>query len=168
MAVIGSFHAPKLPSWTCYLDGNAFPSNNISSNVNLNNVEICSSNGFAPKDTPRNLAVVASGTVDTPFLFDHIQYEPDASVILDNATVVVDAFDDQIEYSSGWSSAGEIGMETSVQGSFLNFDFVGAFHFELQIFLLTVLIPIPCRYPNNMGNNSRFKFKHHFKCLSPV
>ena len=166
MAVIGSFHPPELPSWTCYLDGNAFPSNNISLSVNLNNVEICSSNGFALKDTPRNLAVVASGTVDSPFMFDHIQYEPDASVILDNATVVVDAFDDQIEYSSGWSSAGEIGMETSVQGSFLNFDFVGAFHLELQLFPLTVLML--CRYPNNMGNNSRFKFEHHFRCLGPV
>ena len=127
MAVIGSFHASKLPSWTCYLDGTAFPSNNISLNVNLNNVEICSSSGFAPKDTPKHLAVVALGTVDSPFMFDHIQYEPDARAILDNATVVVDAFDDHIKYSSGWSSAGEIGMETSVQGSFLNFDFVGAF-----------------------------------------
>ena len=65
---------------------------------------------------------------------------------------MVDAFDDQIEYSSGWSSAGEIGMQTSVQGSFLNFDFVGAFHLELQIFPLTVLIL--CRYPNNMGNGN--------------
>ena len=82
MAVIDSFHAPKLSSWTCYLDGNAFPSNNISLNVNLNNIEISLLNGFALKDTPRNLVVVASGTVNTPFLFDHIQYEPDASVIL--------------------------------------------------------------------------------------
>ena len=60
-------------------------------------------------------------------MLDHIQYEPDASVILDNVTIVVDAFDDNIEYSCGWSSAGEIGMETSVQGSYLKFDFVGAF-----------------------------------------
>ncbi|KIM37680.1 hypothetical protein M413DRAFT_13139 [Hebeloma cylindrosporum] len=142
----GSFHASKLPSWTCYLDGNAFPSNNISLSVDLNNVEICSSKNLALEDTPRHLAVVASGTVDTPFMFDHIQYEPDASIILDNATVVVDAFDVHIEYSSGWSSASDIGMETSVQGSFLNFDFV---------------VSILYRYPNNMGNNSRFKFEHH-------
>jgi len=127
VAVIGSFLTFTLPSWTCYLDGNAFPSNNISLNVHLNNVEICSSNGFVLKDTPRYLTVVASGTIDNPFLFDHIKYEPDASVILDNKTVVVDAFDDHIGYSSGWSSAGGIGMETSVLGSSLNFDFVGAF-----------------------------------------
>jgi hypothetical protein len=166
VAVIGSFLAPTVPpSWTCYLDGNAFPSKNISLNVNLNNVEICSSSGLAPKDTPRYLTVVASGTVDSPFMFDHIQYEPDASAILDNATVVVDAFDGQIEYSSGWSSAGEIGMETSVQGSYLIFDFVGAFRLELQIFPLTVLIL--CRCPNIMGN-SRLEFEHHCKCLGPV
>ena len=35
---------------------------------------------------------------------------------------MVDAFDGQIEYSSGWSSAGEIAMETSVLGSYLHLD----------------------------------------------
>ena len=135
VGVIGSFVYPDgpvtpastLPSWTCYLDGNSFPSNNISQILNLNNVEICSLSGISPGATYSNLTVVASGTVDLPFLFDHIEYEPDASVILDNATIVVDAFDGDIEYSSGWTTPGEFGGETSVQGSSLNFDFVGAF-----------------------------------------
>jgi len=93
----------------------------------LNNVEICSWHGIAPKATPRNLTVVASGMTDNLFLFDHIQYAPDASTILDNATVVVDAFDDQIGYYSGWSPYGDFGLWTSVQGALLTLDFVGSF-----------------------------------------
>jgi len=75
--------------------------------------------------TPSNLTVEASGTSDNPFLFDRIQYAPDASVVLDNATVVVDAFDDQIQYSPGWSTDGSISKQTSETTSFLNFEFVG-------------------------------------------
>jgi hypothetical protein len=82
--------------------------------------------GIVPKATPSNLTVQVSGTTNNPFLLDRIQYEPDDSVILDNATVVVDAFDDQVSYA-GWSTLGGIGMETSMQGSSLTFDFVGAF-----------------------------------------
>jgi hypothetical protein len=103
VSVIGSLLASTLPSWTCFIDGTALISSNISQVdpiYGLNNVEICSWHGIAPKTTPRNLTVVASGTTDNLFLFDHIQYAPDASTILDNATVVVDAFDDQIGYYS--------------------------------------------------------------------
>jgi hypothetical protein len=58
---------------------------------------------------------------------------------MDNATVVVDAFDTQIELQQvGWSTLGSIGVETSVQGSYLNFNFVGAFRLQLQIFPLTI------------------------------
>ena len=126
VSVMGSFLASTLPSVTCYLDGNVFPLNNISL-LHLNSVPFCSLEGIVPKATPSNLTVVASGTTDNPFLFDRIQYEPDASVILDNATVVVDAFDNQIQYGSGWNKLGIIGMETSVQGASITFDFIGAF-----------------------------------------
>ena len=139
VGVIGSFKfqgsdltpASPLPSWTCYLDGNIFPSNNVSQLLNLNNVDICSLSGIvnATNATPSNLTVVVagSGTTASPFLLDYIQYEPDATVILDNATIVVDAFDGLIEYSSGWTTPGNFGRETSVQDSSLKFDFVGAF-----------------------------------------
>ena len=136
MGVIGSFMYPDrpvslasvLPSWTCYLDGNAFLSTNISQLLNLNNVEICSLSGFIRDNISSiNLTVLAAGTVENPFLFDHLEYKPDATVITDNATVLVDAFDGDIEYSSGWTPSGDFGWETSVQGSTLNFDFVGVF-----------------------------------------
>jgi len=82
-------------------------------------------NNIASKTTPTNLTVVASGTTDNSFLFDHIRYTPDASVLLDNATVVVDAYDDQIHYSSQWQPYADIGMETTGKAS-LTFDFIGA------------------------------------------
>ena len=132
VSVIGSVTPNSLmPSWFCYLDGNLFPPNDTSKflGINLNNVQICSLSGIvrAPSATSSNLTVVASGTTDSPFLFDYIQYEPDATVILDNLTISVDAFDGDIGYSSGWTRLDPFGFVTSVQNSSLNFDFVGAF-----------------------------------------
>ena len=127
---MGSLQADKQPSWTCYLDGNIFPSNNISSGFDINTVEMCSQEGIVrvPQASLSTLTVAASGTADNPFLFDRIQYEPDATVILDNATVVVDAFYDKIQYGPGWNQVEAfIGLETSVPGSSMTFDFVGAF-----------------------------------------
>ena len=75
------------------------------------------------KTTPSNLAVVASGTTDNPFLFDFIYYAPHAGTILDNVTVVVEASDSQIQYNSG-SNISEGQPETSVQGASMTFDFL--------------------------------------------
>ncbi|KIM42020.1 hypothetical protein M413DRAFT_410625 [Hebeloma cylindrosporum] len=126
VSVIGSFMSPTLPSWACFVDGFALISNNIS-DIDLlnNNVEICSLQNIVIKPTPSNLTVVATGTADVPFLFDHIQYAPDGSTSLDNATVIVDAFDNQIQYDSGWNKLESIGMETLAQNASLTFDFVG-------------------------------------------
>jgi hypothetical protein len=125
--VIGSFMSSTLPSWSCFIDGFALISNNISqANLLNNNVEVCSLQNIVMKTTPSILTVVASGTTDGPFVFDHIEYAPYSSTILDNATVVVDAFDPQIQYDSGWNKVGTIAMETSVQGATMTFDFVGA------------------------------------------
>ena len=41
--------------------------------------------------------------------------------------MVVDAFDDQIHYDSGWNRLESVGMQTSTQGASMTFDFVGAF-----------------------------------------
>ena len=106
--------------------------NDTSKVSGLSNVEICSLTGIvrAPNVASSNLTVViTSDTTDNPFLFDHIQYEPDATVILDNVTILVDAGDAKILYSSGWTEASEsgIGFQTSIPNSFLTFDFVGAF-----------------------------------------
>ena len=125
--VIGSFLDSNMPSWTCFVDGFSLISNNISqADLSNNNVEICSLQNIATKTTPSNLTVVAEGVFLASFVFDLIKYVPVSSAILDNAAVVVEAFDTQIQYSSGWNKVGTIGMETSVQGASLTFDFVGA------------------------------------------
>lgn len=122
--VLGSFLNSTLPSWTCSIDGNALISVNLSQTpLPINSVEICSLANITTM--PSNLSVVASNTADGLFLFDSIFYEPDASTILDNATILVEAFDSQIQYDSGWKR-GNTGMETSVQGASMTFDFVGA------------------------------------------
>jgi hypothetical protein len=124
--VIGSFLDSNMPSWTCFIDGFSLISNNISqADLPNNNVEICSLQNIAMKTTFSNLTVVASSAFHQ-FLFDHIKYVPVSSAILDNATVIVEAFDTQIQYSSGWNKVGTIGMETSVQDASMTFDFVGA------------------------------------------
>jgi len=117
-----------LPSWICFIDGFALISNNISqANLVNNNVEVCSLQNIVMKPTPSNLTVVAEGTAGAPFLFDHIEYAPDASTILDNATVVVETFDPQIQYDSGWIKVGSTSiMQTATEGSAMTFDFVGA------------------------------------------
>ena len=65
-----------------------------------------------------------------PFLLDYIQYAPVASTVLDNATVLVDAFDTEIQYlndSGEWITSGDQ-VKTSVRSlrasniSFNNFD----------------------------------------------
>ena len=72
-----------------------------------------------------------SGTTDNPFLFDFISYVPDASTILDNATVWVDASDSQ--YDSRWNMS-DHQADTSVQGASMTFGFVGAFpHCQRQV-----------------------------------
>jgi hypothetical protein len=94
----------------------------------LNNVELCALKNIVPKATPRNLTVVASGTTHNPFLFNRVEYAPDASVILDNATIVVNPFDGDIVSSTiGWTTLESGIVETSMPGAFLIFNFVGAF-----------------------------------------
>ena len=130
MSVIGSFLSSTLPSWTCFLDGNELISNTISQ-VDPNNVEICSSKNIVAKKTPSDLTVVAN----SPFLLDRIQYAPDSKTTLDDATLVVDAFDSKIKYDSEWNTFGTTGMQTSVQGASMTFDFVGALPRSFKYFL---------------------------------
>ena len=70
--------------------------------------------------------MVANDLFLADFVFDYIKYVPISGAILDDATVMVEAFDTQIQYSFGWNKVGTIGMETSVQGASMTFDFVGA------------------------------------------
>ena len=103
MLVIGSVVGPGTVPCTMLIDGETFTSYNTSFSSANNNILLCSLDGneIETTVTPSHLTVIASGTSDSPFLFDYIQYVPDASTILDNATVMVEAGDRQIQYSSG-------------------------------------------------------------------
>lgn len=92
--------------------------------INRNNWKLCTLQNISTT-TPTNLTVTASGSTDSPFLLDRIEYIPAANVILDNATVLVPANDSQIQYDSGWSNFRDIGRQTSVNGSTMTFDFIG-------------------------------------------
>jgi hypothetical protein len=125
VTVIGSLNSTR-PSWTCYVDGQAFLKSASNTNTASNNVEICTLSGIVVGTTPSNLTVVASGTTDNPFLLDYIQYTPLASDILQdtNATILVNVLDSQIQYDSNWNKS-EGQVETSVNGASMTFDFIG-------------------------------------------
>ena len=83
------------------------------------------------------MTVLASGTTKVPFLLDYIQYAPVASTVLDNATVLVDAFDTEIQYlndSGEWITSGNQ-VKTSVQNASMIFDFIGALPPSFEYFV---------------------------------
>ena len=126
VAAFINFNSTKT-SWTCFIDGNEMQNFNLS-NANYS-LPICDTSNLnvTTKTTPRNLTVVASGTTDNPFLFDFILYIPDASTILDNATVTVFPDDSQIQYDSSWNTSDATDhVQTSAKGASMTFDFVGA------------------------------------------
>jgi hypothetical protein len=133
---VSNIGASTVPTWSCYINGFALIPSNIS-DVNRSNWDFCALQNISTA-TPSNLTVIASGTSDSPFQFDRIEYIPDASVILDNATILVDANDTQIKYDSGWSDFRGIGMETSVNGSTMTLDFIGEVRLSLEIFPLMI------------------------------
>ena len=145
--MVGAFQpsATTLPSWTCILNGNTLTSDESDPGPYIfdlgavNTTVLCQLQNIVT--SPSNLTVVASGTADIPFLFSHIEYTPDASTILDNATVAIFPIDSHIQFDSGWNiSNPAYQLETSVQGASMTFDFVGARPRRvvgLQLFLLT-------------------------------
>ena len=166
MSVIGSFpdiHA-STPSWSCFINGFAI-SSSITPGINRNNWELCALQNISTT-APTNLTVTASGSTDTPFLLDRIEYIPTASVILDNATVLVPGNDTQIQYDSGWSNFRDIGRQTSVNGSTMTFDFIGAPRLDSHIFAL-IFVSL-CRHSSNLVCRNPLKRKHHHEFLSSV
>jgi hypothetical protein len=167
MSVIGSFpniQASTAPSWSCFINGFAISSTTIPG-INRNNWELCALQNISTT-TPTNLTVTASGSTDTPFLLDRIEYTPIASVILDNATVLVPGNDTQVQYDSGWSNFRDLGRQTSVNGSTMTFDFIGAPRLHFHIFAL-IFVSL-CRYSSNLVHHNPLKPKHHREFFSSV
>ena len=59
------------------------------------------------------------------FWFDNIQYLPSASVPLNEAAIIVDNLDSQLQYGTGWEALGEGANMTATAGSIFTFDFTG-------------------------------------------
>ena len=149
MVVMGSVLGPQAGTvaGSCSIvDGNDLTTTltesltEYSSSAN-NNIYFCELESET-ETTPSQLTVTASGTFDNPFLFDYIQYTPVASTNLDNATVMVQPFDSQIQYNSGgWTintSATPGFVETWVRNGLnpsMTFDFVGPFPCSFKYFL---------------------------------
>ena len=136
---MGSFSnigASTVPSWNCSIDGvDLIPSDTPA--LERNNWELCSLQNI-DSSSPSLLTVLATSTIESRFQFDSIRYVPGPSVVLDDATVLVDANDTQINYGHRWRSFGDLGMETTANGSLMTIDFIGALHFRFQIFLLII------------------------------
>ena len=144
MVVIGSVLGPQTftPAGSCSVDdGFVFNISKYSLSAS-NNVYFCGQSQIETHRAPNQLTVIASGTFDNPFLFDYIRYTPVANTIFDNATVMVQPFDSQIQYNSGgWTintSATPGFVETWVQNALnpsMTFDFIGPFPRSFKYFL---------------------------------
>ncbi|KAF8801613.1 hypothetical protein BYT27DRAFT_7197850 [Phlegmacium glaucopus] len=110
------------PTWQCFID-------NISIGASTpfqypeNNWEFCEQNTLL--DGPHILTVNATVLKSQTFWIDNIQYVPSASVSLDQAAIVVDSVDPQLQYGQGWQALGGNANMTTVAGSIFTFDFIG-------------------------------------------
>ena len=76
-------------------------------------------------DGPHVLTVNVTVLKNQTFWFDNIQYLPSASVPLNQAAIIVDSLDSQLQYGSGWGALGSGANMTTVAGSIFTFDFIG-------------------------------------------
>lgn len=110
------------PTWQCFVDDIsigattpfAFPENNWV---------FCDQDSLI--DGPHILTVNTTILKNQTFWFDNIQYLPSASVPLNEAVIMVDHLDSQIQYGAGWQALGSTANMTLVAGSTFNFNFTG-------------------------------------------
>ena len=110
------------PTWDCFVD-------NISIGPSTpfqypeNNWVFCSQDKLV--DGPHILTVNATVAKEQTFWFDDIQYAPSASVSLEDAAVVVDSLDPQLQYGAGWQALGGTANMTTQTNSIFTYDFTG-------------------------------------------
>ena len=119
------------PSWECFIDNTSIGSNPASP-TSENNWVLCGG-GFP--DGLHVLTVKANVSDGQAFWFDHIQYDPSASVSLNQSLLRIDSNDSAIQYSSGWEfflppiTYTQFNMNSSVtpnNGSYLTYQFYGS------------------------------------------
>ncbi|KAF8797652.1 hypothetical protein BYT27DRAFT_7265536 [Phlegmacium glaucopus] len=118
------------PTWQCFIDDISIdphtpgpsPSDVSVINAPSNNWVLCEHDMLL--DGPHIITVNATVLKNQPFWIDNIQYVPSTSVSLDQAVVVVDNLDPQLQYGPGWQGFVFTNM-TTFAGSMLTFNFIG-------------------------------------------
>jgi hypothetical protein len=102
------------PTWDCFVDNISIrPSTSFQ--FPENNWVFCSQDKLV--DGPHILTVNATVAKEQTFWFDDIQYTPSASVSLEDAAVMVDSLDSQLQYGTGWQALGSTANMTTQTNS---------------------------------------------------
>jgi len=117
------------PTWDCLVDNVSIGPTTPFPYVE-NNWVFCSKKDLT--DGLHTLTLNATITKGQTFWFDNIQYIPSSSVSLENAAVMIDSLDPQLQYGSGWQALGDTANMTVKANSLFTFSFVGT----LSVFLL--------------------------------
>ena len=115
------------PSWECFVDnvsigGSAGPS------TSENNWILCGGGPGQFQDGPHVLTVATNVSNQQTFWFDQIQYDPSASVSLNQSLLRIDSSDPSLQYSSGWQSLVQLinTSYTQITGAELTYQFTGS------------------------------------------
>lgn len=108
------------PSWECIVDGKSIAVQTYS--YANNRLLLCSL--FDMADGVHTIVVNVHVKDNRTFWFDHLTYQPSASVPLDNAAITVEVPEPEMHFGTGWEQFAS-GYETSVTGSTFTFDFHG-------------------------------------------
>ena len=119
--IVGVNTGESSPTWQCFIDNISFSINPPDSSDSNNRV-ICEEDTLV--DGPHNLIIDATVLNNQTFWIDNIQYVPSASVPLDQAAIVVDHQDPQLQFSQGWSE-GDFSQVTPVAGAMASYNFIG-------------------------------------------
>jgi hypothetical protein len=110
------------PTWECFIDKISIPSTSPFQ-FPENNWAFCAQDQLV--DGPHVITVNATVLKAQTFWFDSLQYVPSASVNLDQAAILVDNLDPQLQYGTGWGALGGTANDTGTTNSIFTFDFTG-------------------------------------------
>ncbi|KAH9484521.1 hypothetical protein JR316_0004003 [Psilocybe cubensis] len=110
------------PTWECFID-NISIGKTAPFQFAENNWLFCDQDGLL--DGPHILTVNATVKKQQPFWFDNIQYIPSSSLSLDNAAVMVDSLDSELQYGSGWNALGTTANFTQSPNAIFTYSFIG-------------------------------------------
>lgn len=111
------------PTWDCFVDNISIGSS-TPFQYPENNWVFCSQDKLT--DGPHILTVNATVAKAQTFWLDDIQYVPSASVSLEDAAVMIDSHDSQLQFGAGWQALGGTANMTTQTGSIFTYNFTGA------------------------------------------